>query len=209
MWLRLPNSVTSHVTPILKYLHWLKINQSIEYKLLSLIYKALTTAQPTYLHSLLSDQPPRATCSSSVVTLSRPPTSSLRITNRSFRYASPHFWNQLPVSFCQPCINHSLMMSHSLIHLPEEGRIFIVTAIPPQTFLSQNYSCPILLYGREYVWLWQIMLPRKSVSGKVGAAKCMPSHFNFSVILCLRQRKIRSYENSRRHFLLHTVCKLH
>ena len=31
---------------------------------------------------------------------------SLRITNRSFRYASPHLWNQLPVSFRQPCIKH-------------------------------------------------------------------------------------------------------
>ena len=44
-----------HVTPILKSLHWLKINECIEYKLLSLTYKALTTAQP--LHSLISVQP--------------------------------------------------------------------------------------------------------------------------------------------------------
>ena len=86
-----------HVTPILESLHLLKINT----------YKALTTAQPTYLHSLISVQPPRATRSSSVVALSRPPTSSsLKITNRSFRYASPHLWNQLPVSFRQPCTKH-------------------------------------------------------------------------------------------------------
>ena len=79
----------------------------IEYKLLSLTYKAPTTAQPTYLHSLISVRPPRVTRSSSVVTLSRPPTSSsLRTTNRSFRYASPHLWNQLPLSFRQPCIKH-------------------------------------------------------------------------------------------------------
>ena len=96
-----------HVTPILKSLHWLKINERIEYKLLSLTYKALTTAEPTYLHSLISVQPPRATSSSSIVTLSRPPTySSLRITNRSFSYESPHLWNHLPVSFCQPFIKH-------------------------------------------------------------------------------------------------------
>jgi len=95
-----------HITPILKSLHWLKINERIEYKL-SLTYKTLTTAQPTYLHSLISVQPPSATRSSSVVTLSRPPTySSPRITNRSFRYASPYLWNQLPVSFRQPCIKH-------------------------------------------------------------------------------------------------------
>ena len=41
-----------HVTPILISLHWLKINERVEYKLLSLTYKALTTAQPIYLHSL-------------------------------------------------------------------------------------------------------------------------------------------------------------
>ena len=85
----------------------LKINERIEYKLLSLTYKTLATAQPSYLHRLISVQPPRATRSSFVVTLSRPPTSSsLKITNRSFRYASPHLWNQLPVSFRQPCTKH-------------------------------------------------------------------------------------------------------
>jgi len=33
----------SHITPILRSLHWLKINERIEYKLLSLNYKVLTT----------------------------------------------------------------------------------------------------------------------------------------------------------------------
>ena len=94
-----------HVTPILTSLHWLKINERIEYKLLSLTYKALTTAQPTYLHSLISVQSPRATRSSSVVTLSQP-SRSVKITSRSFRYASSHLWNQLPVSFRQPCTKH-------------------------------------------------------------------------------------------------------
>jgi len=60
---------STHITPILKSLHRLKVNQHIEY---------------------------RSTRSSSVVTLSRPPTiSSLKITDRSFRYASPRLWNQL------------------------------------------------------------------------------------------------------------------
>ena len=42
---------SSHITPILRSLHWLKINERIEYKLLSLTYKVLTTSQPDYLHS--------------------------------------------------------------------------------------------------------------------------------------------------------------
>jgi len=34
---------SSHITPILWSLHWLKITEHIEYKLLSLTYKVLTT----------------------------------------------------------------------------------------------------------------------------------------------------------------------
>jgi len=65
-----------HITPVLRSLHWLRINERIEYKLLSLTYKLLTTTQPPYLHNLNSTQRPRSTSSSSVVTLARPPLSS-------------------------------------------------------------------------------------------------------------------------------------
>jgi len=70
----------------MKKKHWLKINERIDYKLLSLTYKVLTTTQPSYLHNFLSPtsslQPTRT---SSLLTLSRiPASSSLRITNRSF-----------------------------------------------------------------------------------------------------------------------------
>ena len=53
--------------------HWLKVNERIEYKLLSLTYKVLSISQPSYLNNLISVQPPRSTRSSSVVTLYRPP----------------------------------------------------------------------------------------------------------------------------------------
>ena len=45
---------SSHITPILRSLHWLKITERIEYKLLSLTYKVLSTTQPSYLHNLIS-----------------------------------------------------------------------------------------------------------------------------------------------------------
>ena len=41
-----------HITPILRSLHWLRITERIEYKLLSLTYKVLTTTRPPYLHNL-------------------------------------------------------------------------------------------------------------------------------------------------------------
>ena len=87
---------SSHITPVLQSLDWLKINERIKYKLLSLTYKVLTTNQPQYLHNSISIQPCHNTRSSSMVTLARPPThSSLKITNRCFRYAAPSLWNDL------------------------------------------------------------------------------------------------------------------
>jgi len=81
---------SSHITPILRSLHWLKIHERIEYKLLSLTYKVLTTTQPSYLYNLIRVEPPHSTRSSSLVTLAHPSTSSsLRIIDRSFHYASP------------------------------------------------------------------------------------------------------------------------
>ena len=95
-----------HFTPIFWSLHWLKITECIEYKLLSLTYKVLTTTQPSYLHNLI--QPPHSTRSSSLVTFARPSTSSsLRITDRSFQYASPRHWNQLWAYLRQPRTNLS------------------------------------------------------------------------------------------------------
>ena len=48
---------SSHINPILRSLHWLKITEGIENKLLSLTYKVLTTTQPSYLHNLITVQP--------------------------------------------------------------------------------------------------------------------------------------------------------
>ena len=60
---RTPKS--SHITSVLKSLHWLKINERIKYKLLSLTYNVLTTNQSQYLHNLISVQP----CHQSLIAL--------------------------------------------------------------------------------------------------------------------------------------------
>ena len=112
--LRVPTIVrapkSSHITPVLKSLHWLKINQRIDYKILSLTYKVLTTSQPLYLYNLISVQPHRSTRSSDIITLSRPPSSSsLKVNNRSFRHASPCLWNQLPKDLRLPTDHEDLI----------------------------------------------------------------------------------------------------
>jgi len=70
-----------HVTPVLRSLHWRSVTELIDYKLLSVSYKVLLSTQSTYLHNLISVQPPRSTRSSPLVTFTRPSTLSLlRIT---------------------------------------------------------------------------------------------------------------------------------
>ena len=90
-----------HISPVLKSLHWLKINQRIDYKIISLTYKTLQTQQPKYLRSrlVISNHNTR---SSSVLTLLRPPNvSRLKITNRSFSCHAPVLWNSLPLDMRQ------------------------------------------------------------------------------------------------------------
>jgi len=62
----------THISPVLKFLHWLKIEQRIHYKVASITYKVLQSEQPSYLHSLLNVQSNRTTTSSDVITLQRP-----------------------------------------------------------------------------------------------------------------------------------------
>jgi len=50
--------LNSLVIPVLRSLHWLKINEHIEYKILSLTFKLLNTIQPAYLYDLISVQTP-------------------------------------------------------------------------------------------------------------------------------------------------------
>jgi len=87
------------------------------YVIMQSIILVLTTSQPTYLFKLVSAQSPWTTRSSSVVTISRPTTSSsLKITNRSFQHAAPRLWNKLPHSFDEPHPHLGLSLSSRRIH---------------------------------------------------------------------------------------------
>ena len=113
-----------HITPILRSLHWLRITERIEYKLLSLTYKVLTTTKPPYLHKLISTQRPR---SSSVVTFARPASSSsLKITDRSFPSVMLHLVSG--ISFL--CLFVNLILApvppspaHLFLHPPRLPRL--------------------------------------------------------------------------------------
>ena len=104
-------------------------------------YKVLTTNQPPYLHHLISVQPPCSTRSSSLVTLARPPTSSslrIPVTDRSFRYASPCLWNQLPSSLRQPLSSPSV--SDLPVHAPATSSYALNSPLSPSISPSLFHS---------------------------------------------------------------------
>jgi len=61
-----------HITPLLKFLHWLKLQQRIEYRIISITYKTLQSGQLFLSPRPLNVQSNRTTCSSDIITLQRP-----------------------------------------------------------------------------------------------------------------------------------------
>ena len=105
---------------------------------------------PPYLLNLICVQHPRSTRILSVVTLARPPTSSsLKITDRFFRYASPSLCNQLPMSLRQP---HS-GTSSSISNRP---RLFLHLSL---LSLLIHHSAPSLFHFRLKTYLFDIRFP--------------------------------------------------
>jgi len=93
----------SHVTPILKSLHWLKVKERIVYKTVSLTYKSIVTPGRSFMSHLLTVKHPAATRSSKLITLERPSiTSRCKLSNRSFQHAALQIWNSLPLTFRTP-----------------------------------------------------------------------------------------------------------
>ena len=126
-------STTTFTLMILAQDHWThRIQAPLTYLQSSHNYPTSVPSQP---------QRPRSARSSSVVTLARPPlSSSLKITNRSFRYASPCHWNQLPFSLRQPHSGTSSSISYSHIPSPITSYFFdslLCTSITPSLFHSR------------------------------------------------------------------------
>jgi hypothetical protein len=134
----------SHITPILKSLRWLTINQRIQCKVLCLTHKSLKTGHSSYLRSLLSSTPQRATRSSSLITLNRPSvTPGLKISNRSFYHFAPVLWNSLPSSLL---ISPPLHLLQALASLTSPPLSFSKIKISPLSHFLSSLVCTHLGY---------------------------------------------------------------
>ena len=88
-----------HVTPVLRQLHWLPINQRIVFKVLLITFKIINGYAPSYLSSLLeSYQPKRALPFATKRLLIVPKSFTTTYGDRAFSIAAPNLWNNPPDS---------------------------------------------------------------------------------------------------------------
>ena len=86
-----------HITPILKELHWLPVEQRINYKIMTFVYKVLNDLAPEYLRDLLTPYiPTRSLRSAGDNKLVEPKTQFVTCGERAFYSCGPKLWNKLP-----------------------------------------------------------------------------------------------------------------
>jgi len=87
-----------HVTPILKDLHWLQIQDRIKYKILIQTFKGLHGQSPVYIRDLLEVYVPNRTLRSASAATTLVPQQGRLVTcgDRCFRVAAARLWNSLP-----------------------------------------------------------------------------------------------------------------
>ena len=91
-----------HVQPLLAQLHWLPVEQRIQYKLGTLAYRHFDGTLPPYLSDKLSHYTTSRTLrSSSQLLLTTPQTKLKTAGGRSFRFQTPHTWNSIPLEVRQ------------------------------------------------------------------------------------------------------------
>ena len=89
----------SHITPVLKELHWLPVHRRIQYKIISQTFHAIHHQAPDYLSDLLSMyRPTRSLRSESTYSLTGPRTRTATFGDRTFTKAAATLWNNLPAN---------------------------------------------------------------------------------------------------------------
>ena len=107
-----------HITPALKYLHWLPISQRIHYKLSLLCYKSFNSLLPSFLPDLLSPYTvSRILRSTSDTTRLFVPRYRLEhYGNCAFSRSAPSLWNSPPAVLCETNTTDSFK-THLKTHL--------------------------------------------------------------------------------------------
>ena len=95
-----------HITPLLIELHWLPVEQRINFKILLFTYKIVNGLAPMYLSQLLVPYVPRRDLrSADKLLFCQPSYSTKSYGSRAFSVSAPCLWNKLPMDIkCSPSI---------------------------------------------------------------------------------------------------------
>jgi hypothetical protein len=86
-----------HISPIIRSLHWLRVSDRIEYKILSLTYKCIHNMAPEYIKNMIEPySPSRVLRSQNQLLLKVPKTKLKTYGDRAFSKCAPALWNSLP-----------------------------------------------------------------------------------------------------------------
>ena len=85
----------THAQPLLEHLHWLPVQQRVDYKLAVLAYKVRSTGTPSYLSHHIKPRISTRHLRSSSHLLLRKPTTRTHFADRAFRCTAPTVWNSL------------------------------------------------------------------------------------------------------------------
>ena len=85
-----------HITPTLKSLHWLPVRKRVDFKIAVLTFKILKNHEPVYLGQLIKQYIPTRSLRSQSKNLLEVPDIRSAMGRRSFSFAAPTIWNQLP-----------------------------------------------------------------------------------------------------------------
>ena len=110
-----------HITPVLQQLHWLPVRQRIEFKVAGLVHQSLAGVTPAYLADdccLLSDagRRPLRSDSNELWNLLVPHIHS-KLGDRSFSFAGPLLWNDLPPRLRRPGLSFDTVKQSLKTHL--------------------------------------------------------------------------------------------
>ena len=86
--------------PLRHSLHWLPISFRIQFTMLTLTYKTLSSGKPSYLANLIHVATPNRNLQFNKGPLLSAPKCKTKTGTRVFSVCAPSLWNKLPVCFC-------------------------------------------------------------------------------------------------------------
>ena len=106
-----------HITPVLKELHWLPLEQRVTYKIASMVHKSCYGFSPDYIdEALVWHQPTRGLRSGERLNVTPSRKSTVRYGERTIPNMAAHSWNGLPDSL-KECENATLFKKGLKTHL--------------------------------------------------------------------------------------------